>query len=400
MPIGRMSAAQRAAMLAKLEFERRLQRVAVHIIGRQKIPSRAEFFDQRVGDCVRLHRGRFAYAKHIPAALAAGDFVGVPAGHDVQLAFLGRHARHRQRYRRVDVAGDEIDLILVDQPPSLFDARHDLIGGIGNEQLRVTAENAAAVIDLIDGEPSAGDLRCGKLRKHPGERFDHANLYRLFFASPDRKRRSERAGGPRQARFDRGATPDQLCARRPPFLPRYELQVVVPYLTVAVIAAARSVMQSFLLSLTGSQKAEPFRPHLRSALLFWRMAQTYERLALWWIDPCLALALSRQRRLYAGFANARARQTGHLFQGRFGSVALDEDHLMNAARHVALNPAPAGSRRGRRNGRIRACAPSGPCATMGSSASSRSKTARRISLNLIEGEPDAAAFAVIRREPS
>ena len=56
----------------------------------------------------------------------------------------------------------------------------------------------------------------------------------------------------------------------------------------------------------------------------------------------LALALSRTHRLYAGFVNARARQTGHLFQGRFGSVALDEDHLMNAARYVALNPVRAG----------------------------------------------------------
>jgi putative transposase len=64
----------------------------------------------------------------------------------------------------------------------------------------------------------------------------------------------------------------------------------------------------------------------------------------------LALALSWRRRLYAGFVNARARQTGHLFQGRFGSVALDEDHLINAARSVVLNPAPAGSRRGRRTG--------------------------------------------------
>ena len=44
----------------------------------------------------------------------------------------------------------------------------------------------------------------------------------------------------------------------------------------------------------------------------------------------------------ASKANARARQTGHLFQGRFGSVAFDEDHLMNAGRYVALNPAPAG----------------------------------------------------------
>jgi putative transposase len=55
----------------------------------------------------------------------------------------------------------------------------------------------------------------------------------------------------------------------------------------------------------------------------------------------LALALSRTHRFYAGFVKARARQTGHLFQGRFGSVALDEEHLMNAARYVALNPVRA-----------------------------------------------------------
>ena len=55
----------------------------------------------------------------------------------------------------------------------------------------------------------------------------------------------------------------------------------------------------------------------------------------------LALALSRAHRLYAGFVNARARQTGRLFQGRYGSVALDEDHLMAAARYVALNPVRA-----------------------------------------------------------
>ena len=59
-------------------------------------------------------------------------------------------------------------------------------------------------------------------------------------------------------------------------------------------------------------------------------------------DPAgLALALATGRRLAAGFVNARARQTGRLFQGRFGSIAMDEDHLMAAARTVALNPARA-----------------------------------------------------------
>lgn len=33
--------------------------------------------------------------------------------------------------------------------------------------------------------------------------------------------------------------------------------------------------------------------------------------------------------------------TGHLFQGRFGSVAMDETHLLAAFRFVAMNPVKA-----------------------------------------------------------
>jgi putative transposase len=69
----------------------------------------------------------------------------------------------------------------------------------------------------------------------------------------------------------------------------------------------------------------------------------------------LGLALSRAHRLYAGFVNARARQTGHFFQGRFGSVPMDEDHLIAAVRYVALNPARAWWR-GPSAGLIPACA--------------------------------------------
>src|SRR5437868_4973426 len=46
-------------------------------------------------------------------------------------------------------------------------------------------------------------------------------------------------------------------------------------------------------------------------------------------------------RRYTGFINARQRWTGHLWQGRFGAVAMDEAHLAAAARYVALNPARA-----------------------------------------------------------
>jgi putative transposase len=55
----------------------------------------------------------------------------------------------------------------------------------------------------------------------------------------------------------------------------------------------------------------------------------------------LALALGETHRRYTGFVNARMRVTGHLFQGRFGSVVLDEPHLVAAARYVALNPVRA-----------------------------------------------------------
>lgn len=46
-------------------------------------------------------------------------------------------------------------------------------------------------------------------------------------------------------------------------------------------------------------------------------------------------------RHYTGFINARMRQTGHLWQGRFSSVAMDEEHLYAALRYVALNPVRA-----------------------------------------------------------
>ena len=46
-------------------------------------------------------------------------------------------------------------------------------------------------------------------------------------------------------------------------------------------------------------------------------------------------------RHYTGYINARMRTTGHLWQGRYGSVAMDEGHLISALRYVALNPVRA-----------------------------------------------------------
>jgi putative transposase len=46
-------------------------------------------------------------------------------------------------------------------------------------------------------------------------------------------------------------------------------------------------------------------------------------------------------RHYTGFVSARLRVTGHLWQGRFRSVAMDEQHLCSALRYFALNPVRA-----------------------------------------------------------
>jgi putative transposase len=46
-------------------------------------------------------------------------------------------------------------------------------------------------------------------------------------------------------------------------------------------------------------------------------------------------------RHYTGYINARLRVTGHLWQGRFSSVAMDDAHLIAAFRYVALNPVRA-----------------------------------------------------------
>jgi putative transposase len=58
-------------------------------------------------------------------------------------------------------------------------------------------------------------------------------------------------------------------------------------------------------------------------------------------DDSLARAVGETHRRYAAFINARARQTGPLFQGRFSSAVLDEEHVLAALRMVSLNPVRA-----------------------------------------------------------
>ena len=68
----------------------------------------------------------------------------------------------------------------------------------------------------------------------------------------------------------------------------------------------------------------------------------------------LGRALGEAHRRYSAFVNARNRVTGHLLQARFSSVVMDEDHLMAAARYVAMNPVRAGWSSARRTGGGRA----------------------------------------------
>jgi putative transposase len=58
-------------------------------------------------------------------------------------------------------------------------------------------------------------------------------------------------------------------------------------------------------------------------------------------EDALGRTFRHVHRHYTGFVNARMRVTGHLWQGRFASVAMDEAHLHAALRYVSLNPVRA-----------------------------------------------------------
>ncbi|MGY3483451.1 putative transposase [Bradyrhizobium sp. USDA 4011] len=55
----------------------------------------------------------------------------------------------------------------------------------------------------------------------------------------------------------------------------------------------------------------------------------------------LRRALARVHRTYAGTIQGRRKRTGHFWQGRFGAVVMDEQHLAAALRYVSSNPVRA-----------------------------------------------------------
>jgi putative transposase len=79
------------------------------------------------------------------------------------------------------------------------------------------------------------------------------------------------------------------------------------------------------------------------AVWAWCLMPNHVHLVLVPSDPDgIRRALSRVHRIYAGHVHARLRRTGHFWQGRFGCVAMDDEHVCAAFRYIALNPVRAG----------------------------------------------------------
>ena len=110
----------------------------------------------------------------------------------------------------------------------------------------------------------------------------------------------------------------------------------------------------------------------------------------------LARAIGETHRQYTGFINARARWTGHLFQGRFSSAALDDAHFVAATRYVALNPVRA---------RLVACAQDWAWSSARAHLAGRDDALMRVAplldrvgrfCDLIDSDNDRVAFAALR----
>jgi putative transposase len=71
------------------------------------------------------------------------------------------------------------------------------------------------------------------------------------------------------------------------------------------------------------------------------MPNHVHRIAVPRTDDGLARTIGEAHRRYTNYINTRARFRGHLFQNRFGSVVMDEAHLVTGARYVSLNPVRA-----------------------------------------------------------
>ena len=114
----------------------------------------------------------------------------------------------------------------------------------------------------------------------------------------------------------------------------------------------------------------------------------------------LRRVLAQVHRRYAGHIHARTGRSGHFWQGRFGAVAMDEDHLLAALRYVALNPVRA---------RLVKQAEEWPWSSLHAHLSGRGDGLTSVApvlaryprfATLIDDGPDEEAFARLRRAES
>lgn len=80
-------------------------------------------------------------------------------------------------------------------------------------------------------------------------------------------------------------------------------------------------------------------------LKFWRASNHVHAIVVPSDEDGLRRTFADLHRRYTGYVNARHRWTGHLWQGGYGAVAMDEAHLANAVRTRLAR------RRGTGNGR-------------------------------------------------
>jgi putative transposase len=111
----------------------------------------------------------------------------------------------------------------------------------------------------------------------------------------------------------------------------------------------------------------------------------------------LRRALAPVHGRYAGHIHAREKRTGHFWQGRFGAVVMDEAHLRAALAYIALNPV-----RARLVGRATDWRWSSVHAHLSGQPDGLTdlepvRTRCPRFADLIEGEPDLAAFDRPRR---
>ena len=109
----------------------------------------------------------------------------------------------------------------------------------------------------------------------------------------------------------------------------------------------------------------------------------------------LRRALAPVHRRYAGIIHARRKRTGHFWQGRFGCVAMDEEHLAAALRYVSLNPVRARLVDARTTGAGPACAHISRPGRRGHGARAGSRALPRFREFAVRG-PDAETLARLR----